>query len=441
MATPQRYLEPSMSRIIHLLAVLVLPLGSLSAAEKLDSKGEWAQFHGPARNNVSPDTGLLTKWPEGGPPLVWQTKGAGRGYASLAISGGRIYTLGDGLSTAEDKDEYASCFDLASGKQLWISKLGPAWKSGQPDWQSSRSTPTVDNDRVYVLAASGKLACLETMSGREIWTKNVKEDFGGKRGDGWGYSESVLIDGENLVCTPGGVKTTMVALKKKTGELVWSTAWGEDRGAGHASIAISEIGGVKIYVQTTAGGALGVRAKDGKVLWTYPIERTTAVAPSPIVRGDLVFFSAGYGRGGALLKQVRASDDEVNVEEVYPLNKDLANKHGGVVLVGDYLYGDLDDKGMPFCAEFLTGNVQWQKKRGAGSRSIAMAAADSHLYLRYASGHMVLAKASPEAYEEVSSFKIPGSGERPSWSHPVILGGKLYLREQDAILCYDLRAK
>ena len=167
-------------------------------------QGDWPQFRGPLRDGVSADTGLLTKWPEGGPPLVWDTRGAGRGYASLSLVEGRIFTLGDGPSTAPDTDEYVSCFDRATGEQLWLKRLGPAWTSGRPDWQSSRSTPTIDGDLLYVLTAHGKLVCLKVDTGEPVWEKSLKDDFGGKKGDGWGYSESVLIDGDRLVCTPGG---------------------------------------------------------------------------------------------------------------------------------------------------------------------------------------------------------------------------------------------
>jgi outer membrane protein assembly factor BamB len=184
---------------------------------------------------------------------------------------------------------------------------------------------------------------------------------------------------------------------------------------------------------------MGVRAADGKLLWTYDIDRTTAVIPTPIIRGDLVFFAAGYRRGGALLRQIAGAGGDVTVEEVYPLNPELSNKHGGIVLVGDYLYGDSDDKGILYCAELLTGQVQWNTTRGSGRGSACTVAADGHLYVRYQDGTMTLVKASPEKMEEVSSFKIPASGERPSWSHPVVLDGKLYLREGDKVFCYELR--
>ncbi len=418
------------------LALCLLAGSSLFAAKP----DEWPTFRGTDRMAVSKETGLLQSWPEGGPKLLWKAEGAGRGYASLAIANGRMYTLGDAPSTAEDKDEYLVCFDLNEGKQLWKTKTGSAWNQGAPDWQGSRSTPSVDGDLVYVVTPHGELVCCESGTGYEKWRKDLKKEFGGRKGDNWGYSESVLIDGDKVVCTPGGDKTTMAALNKTTGELIWKTVREGDRGAGHASIAISEIGGTRVYVQTTASGALGVRASDGKLMWSYPIDQTTAVIPTPIVRGDLVFFAAGYKRGGALLKQVPASEGDVNVEAVYGINRELANKHGGIVLVGDYLFGDSDDQGIPFCAELMTGTVKW-KKRGSGKRSANFIAADGCLYVRFADGVIVLAKATPEDYQEVGSFKVPGSGERPSWSHPVIVDGKLFLREQDAILCYDIKAK
>ncbi|MDB5385942.1 MAG: Pyrrolo-quinoline quinone [Planctomycetaceae bacterium] len=261
------------------------------------------------------------------------------------------------------------------------------------------------------------------------------------RGTNGGYSESVLLDGDNLICTPGGEKHTVVALNKQTGELKWKTIRPGDTGAGHASMSISEIGGVRVYVQVTASGPIGIRAADGQLLWSYPLERTTAVIPSPIVRDNLVFFAAGYKRGGALLKQVPGPDGQVKIEEVYPVTKDLANKHGGMVLVGDFLYGDSDDQGIPFCADLMTGAVKWRKRGMMGRGSASFAAADGRLYIRFANGIVVLAKASPEDYVEVGSFKTPDSGERPSWSHPVSADGKLYLREQDRISCYDIKAK
>src|SRR4051812_11336637 len=396
----------------------------------------WPTFRGPQRTAVAPDKGLLTKWPEEGPKLVWKAVGAGRGYSSLAIVAGRVYTLGDAPSTAADQDEYLVCFNQADGKQLWKTKTGEAWKSGKPDWQSSRSTPTVDGDRLYVITPHGALVCCKT-TGEEVWRKDLKNDFAGMKADGWGYSESVTIDGDKLICTPGGPTNTMVALDKITGEKRWSAARPEDRGAGHSSIVIANVGGTRVYVQSTGSGAMGVRANDGKLLWTFDIDKTTAVIPTPIVRGDLVFFVAGYGRGGALLKQVPGAGGEIKIETVYPLKVELANKHGGVVLVGDYLYGDSEDRGIIWCADLMTGKVEW-KSRGSGKDSASMVAADDHLYVHYANGTMALVKADPKTHEEISHFQLPRTDDRPGWSHPVILDGKLYVREGDVIACYDI---
>lgn len=421
--------SPFAFRILLLSALVLL-------AVPLASAGDWPTFRGPQRNAISTDTGLLQEWPSEGPKLQWSAEGAGRGYSSLAVVEDRIYTMGDNLPSADDKDEYLLCFERQGGKLLWKTKTGAPWNSGQESWQSSRSTPTVDGDRVYAVTAHGELICCQT-DGKELWRKHLKRDFKGTKGDSWGYSESVLVDGDVVVCTPGGPSTTIAALDKRTGEVKWTCVREGDAGAGHSSIVISEIGGIRIYVQSTASGAMGVRAEDGKLLWSYPIEKTTCVIPSPIIRGDLVFYYAGYNRGGCLLRQVE-ENGEVSVKEVYALKKELSNRHGGIVLIGDYLYGDSEASGIPFCAELETGKVKW-KKRGSGKDSASIVAADGRLYVRYSNGQLALAKIEPDDYVEVGTFKIPGSGPRPSWSHPVIVDGRLYLREQNQIHCYDIR--
>ncbi|WP_437229141.1 PQQ-binding-like beta-propeller repeat protein [Planctomicrobium sp. SH661] len=420
-------------RVSLLLTALTVCVSSATQAGE-----NWPTFRGSDRSAVSSDTGLLERWPEEGPPLLWKGTGAGRGYAELAVADGRIYTLGDAPSTADDKDEYLVCFDQKTGEQIWRTKTGAPWTEGKPDWQSSRATPSVDGDLVFVLTPQGELVCCKTEDGAEVWRKNLPSEFGGVKADSWGYSESVLVDGDHVVCTPGGEKSTMVALNKRTGDLVWTCVRPGDTGAGHSSIVKTDVGGTKVYVQSTGLGPMGVRASDGTLLWSVPIEKTTAVIPTPVVRDNFVFFVAGYKRGGMLLKQTAGADSTVTVEEIYPLNIKLANKHGGVVLVGDYLYGDSDDAGIPYCANLMTGEIQWAE-RGSGRGSASVAAADGHLYFLFSNGKICLVPANPEKYEEVSSFQVPGSGDRPSWSHPVIVGGKLYLREQDSILCYDLR--
>ena len=399
---------------------------------------DWPSFRGPNRTSVVNDAKLLKSWPKEGPKLIWEAKGAGRGYASVAIVDGKMFTLGDGLSTQKNADEYLSCFDQATGKQLWATKTGSPWTNGKPDWQSSRSTPTIDDGRVYVVTPEGQLLCCQAADGKEIWRKHLAKDFSGKKADSWGYSESVLVDDNKVICTPGGAKSTVVALDKKTGEFIWTCNNPNDRGAGHASIVISHIGNAKIYVQSTGSGLMGF-SDAGQLLWTYPIDQTTAVIPTPIIRDDLVFLAVGYKRGAALVKQIPGASGSVTIKEIYGLNTKLANKHGGVVLVGDHVYGDSDSSGIPYCADFMTGEIQWTS-RGSGKGSAVVIAGGDRLYIRYENGVMSLVEANPKEYKEVSSFSIPGGGERPSWSHPVILDGKMYLREQDNILCYDIRS-
>lgn len=409
----------------------------------MEGAGNWPQWRGPNRDGVSTETGLLTQWPKEGPKLLWEAKGAGRGYASLAISGGRIYTLGD-KTAGDDESTYATCFEEAGGKLVWKTKLSDVYDQGSPDWRGSRSTPTVDGDHIYYMTPQGDLVCLKTADGKEVWRKNMKSDFEGGKGDSWAYSESPLIDGDKVIVTPGKAKNTIVALNKKTGAKVWSASVEGDAGAGHSSVVISTVGNTRVYVQTTASGIYGVRANDGKVLWKYKFPaRITAVIPTPIIKGDLVLAPTGYGTGGTtLLRQVASGEDGIRMEEIYVMKKELKNKHGGVVLLGDKYYGSKDDSPIIWCADLMTGELQngWGI-RTSGGGSAAITAADGHLYIRFARGTMALVKADAKDYKEISTFKIPHVDKMPSWSHPVITDGKLYLREGDWILCYDIKGK
>jgi outer membrane protein assembly factor BamB len=362
----------------------------------------------------------------------------------VSIADGRLFTMGDRLSIAEDGDdsEYLLCFDVSNGQLIWKTRLGEPWDKGSPDWQSSRSTPTVAGNSVFVLTPFGDLVCCAAADGAEKWRKNMRTDFDGSKGDNWGYSEAVFVDGDRVICTPGGEENTVVALNKQNGEVVWSCSRPGDPGAGHSSIVESEVGGAKVYVQVTAGGPIGVRAADGKLLWEHPLDRTTAAIPTPIVKDDLVFYTAGYDWGGGLLRQVAAEAGEVRVEEVYAMKSDLKNKHGGVLLLNDYLYGDTDSRGTPYCAELMTGEIQWKERSDVGGRqTLSLTAADGKLYMMYANGVVVLAEATPQEYREISSFELPDPDDRPNWAYPVVAGGRLFLRVGDSVHCYDVSAK
>jgi outer membrane protein assembly factor BamB len=403
------------------------------------SSNDWPGWRGPNRDGISHETGLLQQWTDAGPPLVWKATGLGVGFSSISIVGDRIFTMGD-----RGDNQYIIALNRADGKELWRSLVGPAWED---EMGGPRGTPTVDGDRVYAIGTEGDLVCVDIATGKLRWKKSAAKDFRGRMMSDWKYSESPLIDGDKIIFTPGSFGNTLVALNKNTGATIWGATVariGEkgSNGAAYASAVISDGAGVHQYVQLTGRGLIGVRASDGNLLWSYNrIANDVANIATPVVRGDYVFGSTAYGAGAALLK-LHATADGVAADEVYFLDaKTFQNHHGGFVLVGDYLYsGHGHSMGLPICIEFLTGKVKWGgNARNAGTGSAAVAYADGRLYFRYQNGLMMLIEATPDGYREKGSFEIPNV-RGPSWSHPVILGGRLYLREQDALYSYDIRA-
>jgi outer membrane protein assembly factor BamB len=404
---------------------------------------DWPQFHGPHRDAVCAETGLLQQWPAAGPKLLWTLKGLGRGYSTVSIVDGKLYTMGD-RKQGDAEQQVVMAYDLASRKELWATPIGPPHRDGGP-----RATPTIDGKQLYVLGTEGDLACLETATGKIVWRKNLTTDFGGKmmcmkNGTfNWRYSESPLVDGERLLCTPGAAAAMMVALNKQTGAVVWKCAApnlganGAD-GAGYASMVAAEIAGVRQYVQFVGRGVIGVEAASGRLLWSYNYPaNNVANITTPIVRGDYVFASSAYKAGSGMVKIVRQGQ-QFRAEEVYALDfKTFSNHHGGVVLVGDCLYGaDGQNGGAPTCIDFRTGNVLW-KEKGLGKRSAAFLYADGRFYVRYENNLMTLLEASPKGLQVKGSFQVP-TKLGPAWPHPVIHQRKLYLRDHDELLCYDL---
>ncbi len=401
---------------------------------------EWPQFHGPRRDNLCRETGLLKAWPEDGPKLLWKLEGLGKGYSSVAITDGKILTMGDREPAGSPESQFVIALDLATGKELWAARVGPPHNDGP------RCTPTVDGDLLYAIGTAGNLVCLETATGEVRWQKSFPDDFGGKMMSPWKYSESPLVDGDQLVCTPGGKDATIVALDKRTGELIWKCGLpdvgsrGKD-GAAYSSMIAAEIDGVRQYVQIVGRGAVGVAADSGKFLWGYNrIACRVANITGPLARGNHVFVTTSYKTGSALLKLTR-NGQKFDVEEVYFLGpKQFENHHGGVVLLGDYLYGgDGQSNGTPVCLEFLTGKIAW-KPKAPGRGSAAVLYADGHLYLRYQDGLVALVEATPDAFRLKGTFQTAVKNG-PSWPHPVIHDGKLYLHDKDVLMCYDVRAK
>ena len=412
-----------------------------AAAPAAKKPADWPQFRGPNHDAKCTETGLLKEWPEGGPKLLWQIKGLGRGFSSVSIVGGKLFTMGDLKLQGAGESQCVMAFDLATREKLWATRVGPPHGDGGP-----RSTPTVDGESLYVIGTDGDLVCVETATGKVRWQKNFGKDFGGHMMSGWRYSESPLVDGDKVVCTPGGKDATIVALNKKTGETLWKCAVpnigrsGGD-GAAYASMVVAEIDGVRQYIQLIGRGAVGVAADTGKFLWGYNrVANGTAVIPSAVVRGNHVFVSSAYGAGAALLKITRDGDG-FKADEVYFLDAGkFQNHHGGMVLMGDHIYGGHgQNQGTPTCVELLTGKIVWQPKAPAGG-SAAVLFADGNLIFRYDSGLVALIEATPAEFRMKSRFK-PAVNDGPGWPHPVICDGKLYLRSHDTLMCYDVRGK
>ena len=372
------------------------------------------------------ETGLLQEWPKDGPPLRWKRTDLGEGYSTPSVVAGRVY-----LQTNKDGDEFLLALDEQTGKDIWATKIGTVGKNEGPQYPGTRSTPTVDGDRVYGLASDGSLACLGT-DGKPKWQKHLARDFGGEVG-AWAYTESVLVDGDVVVCTPGGKTATLLALNKLTGEPVWKSAVPGGDVADYASIVAVEAGGRRQYVQFLRKGVVGVDAKTGKFLWRYA--RTVDMASNiltPVVAGNKVFTSARPGGG---LVELTVEGDSVMAKEVY-FDKTLTSSFGGAVLVGGHLFG-ATQQGV-FCAEFGTGKVAWTD-RSVGAASVC--AADGRVYLRGHTGGVALIEATPAEYREKGRFRQPDRGPKPAWPHPVVANGGLYLRDWNTLLCYDVKAK
>jgi len=397
---------------------------------------DWPQWRGPARDGKSTEQGKLSDWSQHAPHLEWIVDGLGRGYASVAIVGDRLYTTGN-----FDNGQGVVAVDSGTGQSIWRRTVA----SGEPEhsYEGSRCTPTVDGDRLYVVTSDGRIACLQTADGEIVWSHDFQQ-WGGRMMSRWGYSESPLVDGDHVICTPGGDGAMLVALDKRTGKEVWRSDvpdFGDGKaGAGYSSVVISSGAGVKQYVTLVGQGAIGVRADDGKFLWGYArIANGTANIPTALVDGDNVFVSTGYQTGGALLKLVPTSGG-VTAEEVYFLPpKTFQNHHGQMVLLDGHIYaGNQHKSGFPVCVELQSGKVVWGGEiRGEGKGSAAINYVDGNLIFRYEDGVIALVEATPAGYHLRGTLN-PEYQEDKSWSHPVVVDGKLYLREQDKLMCYAL---
>ena len=385
---------------------------------------DWPQWRGPTRSGISSETGLLRQWPAAGPPRVCSTSSLGEGFGSISVRGDRIFVQG-----MRNAQSVVSALNRVDGKLVWARNLGAAGDNDRGP--GPRGTPTVDGDRLYVLTESGDLACLRAVDGTVVWQRNILKEFGG-RNLGWLISESPLVDGNQVIVTPGGRGAGMVALDKMSGKTIWTTKELSDE-AGYASPIVADVQGVRTVMTLTAAAGVGVRASDGKLMWRHrAVSNNTANITTPVFSDNKVFYSSAYGTGGALLG-LRAEGGEVRAQELY-FTRDMQNHHGGLVLVNGYLYGF--DNAILTCLEFATGKTMWQHRSvGKGSLSYA----DGHLYILSENDVAGLAEATPAGYREKGRFTIADQGW-PSWAHPVISGGRLYLRNQGILTAYNIQA-
>jgi outer membrane protein assembly factor BamB len=413
----QRYVRAEVARRKPAAEPPVRARKKAPAAVPVDA---WPGWRGAHRDGKSPDTGLLKEWPEGGPPLLWQTTGIGRGYSSVSVVDGTIYTTG-----VIDAQEVISAFDL-DGQRKWQVPHGPAHDR---DYPGSRSTPTISDGLLYVLSGSGKVGCYDARTGQGRWSRELTE-FGGQV-PGWAYAESVLIHKELAVVTPGGERC-IVALDRRSGRPVWAST-GFSAGAQYGSCISVEHRGAEMIVAGTAAGLVAVDADSGRMLWGNPFSAdNTANCPTPAFADGYVFWANGYGQGGICM-QLDVRGKQVTATPAWT-TRDMVCHHGGYIIHEGFIYGNHNESWV--CLDLRTGQQRW-RERGVGKGSVCYA--DGMLYLfAEDGGQAALATCSPEGLELRGRMSV--EGEENSWAHPVVIGGRLYLRYADNLYCFNVRA-
>lgn len=429
-----------LSTITFAYAFLGLFVVSLAMADDRSSGSgtlvHWPTFRGPAGTDISPDTELLKNWPDGGPEQLWVSESAGMGYSGFSFSGNKLFTMGE-----KDGKTHIICLDIANqGKEVWSKPFSEDDKTGyNANWgHGPRGTPTLSGGKVYGLGPKGKLVCMDANSGKEIWSKHLVDDFKGKAGS-WGFSESPLVDGNKLLVAPGGKQAGIVALNKDTGEVIWTAEEVKPGKAEYSTIVVAELNGTRQYIKFFEKIIASVAADDGRLLWQAEFPKgKVAVIPTPIVEGDQVYVSAGYSSGCRAFKI--GNDNKV---ELLWENLVMKNHHGGVIKYGDHLYGFSDGQGL-ICQDWKTGAEVWYQKDRQHLSKGAVHIADGMIFaINEQNGAVTLAVASPDGYEQAGRFVLePQSSNRHPkgkvWTHPVVIGGKLYLRDQEYLHCYKV---
>ena len=403
--------------------------------------GDWPQWNGPHRDAHADETGLLKTWPADGPKLLWSFKDAGVGIGAPAVVAGKVFALG-----SRKGNECVIALDNA-GKEIWISKIAPPFDFEGNDWSlGPNSTPAVDGDALFALGSQGVLVCVETATGKERWRKDLVAELGaevnpigGGKG-GWGFSWSPLVDGDNVIITPGGAKGLVAALNKKTGAVVWQTR-DIAEACTYASPIVVEAAGVRQYVALKQSGAVGIEAKTGKLLWSYRTAREwpDIAAVTPIFRDGQVFITAW--KGGCDLFKIERKGDTFDAVQVWAKNT-LGNAHGGVVLHGGNFYGSHDMRAWR-CLDIKTGEQTSDEMKTPGVGAVTVA--DGMMYILSQDTDTVsLVEMTPPGAKVAGKFKLPAVSQlrrrgTKAWAHPVVADGRLYIREQEMIFCYQVR--
>lgn len=412
----------------------------------LVAESSWTVFHGPNRDNVSPETGLLKSWKEEGPPLLWKVNTIGTtetpGYAAVTVAEGRVFTAGN-VGTEQEAVSRVFALDEKTGKEIWHYDNGTAWVD-KGHFPGERSTPTIDGNRIYAYSSVGRIACLESATGKEIWARDLRKEYEATP-PVWAYAESPFVDGNKVICWIGGEKAAVVALDKMTGKPVWETPSTGQRG-NYCSMTPFSIGEQRGYVSMNQSGVLAVDAKTGAQLFAVPHKTEWDVmATTPyFFGGDKLFVTSGYGTGAKLFK-LNVSGSTITPEEVWKEPK-FDNMHGGIVVKDGYAYTATHYYKRQrnwMCIKLDDGSIAWEAP-GIGMGAITCA--DGMLYCTSEKDPTVaLVKATPEKYEETGRFTLPteeeGGGTGMFWAHPVVCNKKLYLRHGNVLYCYDVAEK
>ncbi|MDR2115199.1 MAG: PQQ-binding-like beta-propeller repeat protein [Planctomycetaceae bacterium] len=408
------------SRLIFVLTLLFSVLCTSFAEEP-----NWNQFRGPNHDNKSFSTGIAQSWSEGNPKLLWKIDDLGEGYSNLSFYGNTMFTMGD-----IGENCFLFALDKTTGKKIWSTLVGKSGSVGR--YFGPRSTPAVDGQFVFAYSQFGDFICVDMKTGKEIWGGDVVEQLGGKYMNMWGFASSPIFDGENVLVPVGGEEGTLVAFKKD-GKRAWRTKNLKDD-APYSSVVPAEIEGKKQYLLFTLSGLYGIEPSNGDILWrtVRPMERP--VCSDPVYKDGVALVSTAYNVGSHGYK-ITKKDENFVTEEIYA-DKELQNHHGGIVLVGDYAYFTTNRNLV--CLEMKTGKIVWQN-RSVGKGSVTYV--DGHLIVRSEAGDgtIALVEATPETYKEKGRFNQPNRSDKNSWTYPVIVDGKMYIRDQNVLLCYDLQ--